>query len=164
MALLYNSVVDVNTRATTAFTNVEATYDQLLEGTKFLYDMVKNTKQQTQAAVEKRMLELAEAQRTFTTEVGAMIALHTKGKESENRAKALQTKRMEQAIDFVKKINELRGAEQKQFHIEVSEWAGQQTKSVATLRQMLDESIKELRRQKEALAAQEEISHSRASR
>ena len=71
---------------------------------------------------------------------------------------------MEQAIDFVKKINELRGAEQKQFRIEVSEWAGQQTKSVATLRQMLDESIKELRRQKEALATQEEISHSRASR
>ena len=87
-----------------------------------------------------------------------MIALHTKGKESENRAKALQTKRMQDAIDFVKKINELRGAEQKQFRIEVSEWAGEQTKTVATLRQQLDESIEEIRRQKEALVAQKETS------
>jgi len=67
MALLYNSVVDVNTRATMAFTNVEATYDQLHEGTKFLYDMVENTKQQTRAEIEKRMVELAGLSRSLPT-------------------------------------------------------------------------------------------------
>jgi len=123
MVQLYNAVADVNIRATGAFQNVEASYDRLYEGTKYLYDMVENNKQQTEAEIEKRLLEMAEAQQTFTTEVGAMIAANTRGKESQSRAKATQAKRVEQAIDFVKQINEARGLEQTQFRIEVSEWA-----------------------------------------
>jgi len=158
MVQLYTAVADVNTRATTAFQNVETTYDRLYEGTKYLYELAEGNRQQSEVEVEKRLLELSEAQQTFTTEVGKMIALHTKGKESKNRAEALQIKRIEQAVEFAKRINELQGKEQSQFCIEVSEWAGQQTKTVATLRQQLDESIAEIRRQKEALKTQEDVS------
>jgi len=111
MVQLYNAVIDVDARATTAFQNVETTYDRLYEGTKYLYELAEGNRQQTEAEVEKRLLEMAEAQQTFTTEVGTMIALHTKGKESKNRAKALQIKRLENAVDFAKKINELQGTE-----------------------------------------------------
>ena len=61
MVQLYNAVVDVNARATGAFQNVEASYDRLYEGTKYLYNLAEGNRQQTEAEIEKRLLDMAEA-------------------------------------------------------------------------------------------------------
>ena len=92
MVLLYDAVADVNIRATNAFQNVKASYDRLHEGTKYLYDLAEGNRQQSEAEIEKKLLEMADIQQAFTSEVGAMIATHTKGKESRSRAKDLQAK------------------------------------------------------------------------
>jgi len=101
MVQLYNAVTDVNIRATHAFTNVETSYGQLYEGTKYLYDLVEQGRQESEKELEKRLITIAKYQEVFATQLGAMIDTHTQGKESRTRAKALETRQLEGPIGFV---------------------------------------------------------------
>ena len=164
MIQLYNAVVGKENRDTMAFKQIEAYYDQLCSGTKFLYEAVEHNKRTIDDKLSQELTAVTKNQETFAREVQQMIALFTVDSEVKKRAERTEIIRIQKAVEFAEQIAEARGKEEKTFRNNLSQWAGTKERAIATLEDRLAQSVDEIKRQQTALQIQKEDAEAQARR
>src|ERR1700712_5687209 len=76
-AQLYNTVASHEDRNTQAFKQIEAYYDRLFAGTKFLYEAIEGKHKNIDDHVSAEITAVVKSQETFAREVQPMITKHT---------------------------------------------------------------------------------------
>jgi len=164
MVQLYNAVVGKENRDTMAFKQIEAYYDQLYHGTKFLYEAIEHNKRAIDDKLSTELMAVSKNQETFAREVQQMIALFTADSEAKKRTERVEVIRVQQAVDFMERIAEARGNEEKAFRNNLSQWAGTKDRAIATLEDRLAQSVDEIKRQQKAIQTQKEDAEAQARR
>ena len=154
MTQLYNTIVGHEARNTQAFKQIEAHYDHLYAGIKFLYEAFENDRRTISKGLETEITAVMQSHEDFAREVRQAITQNTIDTMARKRAERPEIQRIESAVKFVQQIGEARGNEENIFRNNLSQWADQKDTDLATLQNQLTQAIEEIKRQKEAMEEQ----------
>ena len=154
MSQLYGTVKEKYQRNTQAFKQIEAHYDHLYAGTKFLYEAFENDRKTIDETFTKEMTAVIQYQESFAREVQQMINKYTTDTLAKVRTERTEARRIQNAVDFVQQIAEFQGNEITTLRNNISQWADKKYIDIATLQDQLAESVQEIKKHQAALAAQ----------
>ena len=150
MVQLYNTITDVDMRASAQFKQIEDNYDSIYMGTKCMFDYAENQTQEIKNNLDGKIAEVASSHEAFTSEARQMITTNTQGKKEKWRARAVETQRIKDAVAFVQQIGMEKEDEEAIFRSNLDNWAEQNNQAVSALEKKLASAIKEIEAQKRA--------------